>query len=114
MTARKYVIQMVSARVDTMAHPKYLHRNALRGSQTDGFENLGLRYQDREGGYTCVMKLSHTRAVDNAPMAVIEYVDRPGEIHAAQPPLKHLSEVLKEVGIEPIIVQQTATPSNTY
>jgi len=33
------------------------------------------------------MKLSYNRAGDNVPMAVIEYVDRPGEIHAARPNL---------------------------
>jgi len=33
---------------------------------------LGPRYQDREGGYTRVMKLSRPRVGDNAPMAVIE------------------------------------------
>uniref|UniRef100_A0A7S2RUF5 Large ribosomal subunit protein bL17c n=1 Tax=Eucampia antarctica TaxID=49252 RepID=A0A7S2RUF5_9STRA len=73
------------------------------------FEILGPRYQDREGGYTRVMKLSHTRAGDNAPMTAIEYFDRPCEIRAARPPPKHLSEV----GIEPVIVQQPATPSTT-
>jgi len=72
------------------------------------FEILGPRYQDREGGYTRVMKLSRTRKGDNAPMAVIEYVDRPGEIRAARPPPKRLQDVLKEVGIQPI--NETATP----
>uniref|UniRef100_A0A7S2WQW5 Uncharacterized protein n=1 Tax=Eucampia antarctica TaxID=49252 RepID=A0A7S2WQW5_9STRA len=86
---------------------------ALRGSQTYKFKILGPRYQDREGGYTRVMKLLHTRADVNAPMVVIDIVDRPGEICAARPPLKCLSEVLKKVGIEPIIVQQADTPSTT-
>lgn len=49
------------------------------------FEVLGPRYEFREGGYTRVMKLARPRAGDNAPMAVIEYVDRPGEIRAARP-----------------------------
>ena len=62
-------------------------------------------YQDREDEYTLVMKLTHTLASDNAPMTIIEYVYRPGEIRAARPPPKRLSEVLKEVGIEPIIAQ---------
>ena len=70
------------------------------------FEVLGPRYQDRDGGYTRVLKLSQNRKGDNAPMAVIEYVDRPGEVRAAKPPpkriLETLDEVLKNVGIESI------------
>ncbi len=72
------------------------------------FEILGPRYQDREGGYTRVLKLSKNRAGDNAPMAVVEYVDRPGEIRAARPPkgrldlLHAMDDVLEQVGIKRI------------
>jgi large subunit ribosomal protein L17 len=74
------------------------------------FEVLGPRYQLREGGYTRVMKLAKNRVGDNAPMAVIEYVDRPGEIRAARPPKKlldalqmnGLEQALREMGIQPV------------
>jgi large subunit ribosomal protein L17 len=49
-------------------------------------EVLGPRYQFRDGGYTRVLKLAKRRLGDNAPMALIEYVDRPGEVRAARPP----------------------------
>ena len=39
------------------------------------FDVLGKRYQDRNGGYTRVLKAGF-RYGDNAPMAVIELVDR--------------------------------------
>jgi large subunit ribosomal protein L17 len=39
------------------------------------FEVLGKRYQSRNGGYTRVLKAGF-RYGDNAPMAVIEFVDR--------------------------------------
>ena len=39
------------------------------------FETLGPRYADRAAGYTRVMKAGF-RFGDNAPMAVIEFVDR--------------------------------------
>jgi len=39
------------------------------------FDELAERYKDREGGYTRVLKAGH-RHGDNAPMAVIELVDR--------------------------------------
>ena len=74
------------------------------------FDILGPRYKFREGGYTRIMKLSKNRAGDNAPMAVIEYVDRPGEIRAARPPRKlqqaaangGIESVLRELGIPPV------------
>jgi len=73
------------------------------------FEVLGPRYEDRDGGYTRVLKLSKNRAGDNAEMAVMEFVDRPGEIREARPPkkrkeklLRGLPDVLAEVGIKSI------------
>lgn len=39
------------------------------------FEVLGPRYKDRQGGYIRVLKAGF-RHGDNAPMAVIEFVDR--------------------------------------
>ena len=39
------------------------------------FDELGERYKDREGGYIRIMKAGF-RYGDNAPMAVIEFVDR--------------------------------------
>ncbi|WP_372425891.1 50S ribosomal protein L17 [Salinarimonas chemoclinalis] len=39
------------------------------------FDVLGPRYKDRQGGYTRVLKAGF-RYGDNAPMAVIEFVDR--------------------------------------
>ena len=39
------------------------------------FATLGPRYAERQGGYTRVLKAGY-RHGDNAPMAVIEFVDR--------------------------------------
>jgi large subunit ribosomal protein L17 len=72
--------------------------------QTKLLTVLGPRYEHREGGYTRIMKLASPRAGDKADMAVLEYVDRPGEIRAARPPsnlqkMESLQEVLEELGI---------------
>jgi large subunit ribosomal protein L17 len=39
------------------------------------FDVIGPRYQERQGGYTRVLKAGYRRG-DNAPMAVVELVDR--------------------------------------
>lgn len=46
------------------------------------FETIGPRYQERSGGYTRVLKAGF-RYGDNAPMAVIELVDRDLEAKGA-------------------------------
>jgi large subunit ribosomal protein L17 len=46
------------------------------------FDTLGPRYQERTGGYTRVLKAGF-RHGDNAPMAVIELVDRDPEAKGA-------------------------------
>ena len=47
------------------------------------FTDLGPRYQERAGGYTRILKCGF-RPGDNAPMAIIELVDRPVEEEAEE------------------------------
>ena len=58
----------------------HARRNAMSELRDDAmvrklFEVLGPRYRTRPGGYTRVLKAGF-RYGDNAPMAVIEFVDR--------------------------------------
>ena len=47
-----------------------------RDSVTKLFNELGPRYASRPGGYTRILKIGF-RVGDNAPMALVELVDRP-------------------------------------
>ena len=82
--AKAKEVQPIAEKMITLAKKQDLHnlRRAaavVRGDTTLSklFDILGPRYEHREGGYTRVMKLAKPRSGDNAPMAVIEFVDRP-------------------------------------
>jgi large subunit ribosomal protein L17 len=48
------------------------------------FAELGPRYKARPGGYTRILKMGF-RVGDNAPMALVELVDRPEVAQDASP-----------------------------
>ena len=75
---RRVVEPMITlAKEPTLAN-KRLAFNRLRDRDmvVKLFGELGPRYQARPGGYTRILKMGY-RVGDNAPMALVELVDRP-------------------------------------
>jgi large subunit ribosomal protein L17 len=75
---RRVIEPMITlAKQDTVAN-KRLAFDRLRDRDSVGklFAELGPRYQTRPGGYTRILKMGF-RVGDNAPMALVELVDRP-------------------------------------
>src|SRR5947209_15709795 len=75
---RRVVEPMITlAKKPTVAN-KRLAFDRLRDRDivTKLFAELGPRYQTRPGGYTRILKMGF-RVGDNAPMALVELVDRP-------------------------------------
>ncbi len=75
---RKVVEPLITlSKVDTVANRR-LAFNRLRDREmvTKLFTELGPRFATRPGGYTRILKFGF-RVGDNAPMALIELLDRP-------------------------------------
>lgn len=65
------------AKDDSVANRRIVFdRIRNRDMVTKLFNDLGPRYQERPGGYMRILKCGF-RAGDNAPMAIVELVDRP-------------------------------------
>lgn len=82
---RRVVEPMITlAKTPTLANRRLaFDRLRSRDSVVKLFSDLGPRFQTRPGGYTRILKMGF-RAGDNAPMALVELVDRaPAENNTA-------------------------------
>mmetsp|Transcript_1465 Transcript_1465/g.3897 ORF Transcript_1465/g.3897 Transcript_1465/m.3897 type:complete len:134 (-) Transcript_1465:578-979(-) len=85
-------LQPLAERVITRSKEDTNHnRRAIKGIVREEvaveklFLVMGPRYKERQGGYTRILKLADRRRGDGAEMAIIEYVDREGELRTARP-----------------------------
>ncbi|STX40617.1 50S ribosomal protein L17 [Legionella donaldsonii] len=75
---RRYIEPLITvSKSDSVASRRYVF-DRLRSKSAVGklFTTLGPRYVERPGGYVRVLKCGF-RPGDNAPMAIVELVDRP-------------------------------------
>jgi large subunit ribosomal protein L17 len=74
---RPFVEKLVTLAKDGSLHSRRIAISRVRDVDQVGklFATLGPRYKERNGGYIRVLKAGF-RYGDNAPMAVIEFVDR--------------------------------------
>lgn len=100
-TPRAKELRRVAEQMVTHAKEGSLHHRRLAGGVVREksavvklFEILGPRYKDRPGGYTRVMKLAKQRRGDSAEMAIIEFVDREGELRPARQPAGSIAALI--------------------
>ena len=71
------------AKTDSLARRRMIFsRLRDRDMVTKLFNDLGPRFKARPGGYLRILKCGF-RAGDNAPMALVELMDRPADVGAA-------------------------------
>jgi large subunit ribosomal protein L17 len=78
---RRYIEPLITgSKVDSVAKRRHAF-DTLRSKSAVGklFTNLGPRFLAREGGYVRIIKCGF-RLGDNAPMAIIELLDRPAAV----------------------------------
>ena len=77
---RRYAEPLITLAKDDSVAKRQLAFSRLRDKAAVGklFSELGPRYKERPGGYTRILKCGF-RPGDNAPMALVELVDRPIE-----------------------------------
>jgi large subunit ribosomal protein L17 len=83
---RRYVEPMITLGKNPSLSNRRLAFNRLRDREIVSkiFSELGPRYITRPGGYLRILKYGFRKG-DNAPMALVELVDRPDDKQLSQP-----------------------------
>ncbi len=62
------------AKKDTVSNRRLVARTLAPKHVKKIFSEIALRYKERKGGYTRIIKLGRRKAGDASPMAIIEFV----------------------------------------
>ena len=98
---RRYVEKMISLGKKGTLHARKQAISFLRNEEIVRklFSEVSDRYQAREGGYTRVLRAGY-RYGDNAPLAVIELVDRDQEAKGAKDRARLTESITEETSEE--------------
>lgn len=82
---RRHAEPLITMAKEDNVAKRRLAFDRLRSKEAVGklFNELGPRYKTRPGGYLRILKCGY-RAGDNAPMAIVELVDRPQQGSVAE------------------------------
>lgn len=113
---RKLIEPMITvAKRDTVAARRYaFDKLRSRDAVTKLFSQLGPRFEPRAGGYTRIIKCGF-RVGDQAPMAVIELVDRQPQTQekvkpAAKPKASDIVEAVEDAEVVEVETQAVEKP----
>jgi large subunit ribosomal protein L17 len=75
---RRFLEPLITRAKNDSVHNRRIVFARLRDKATVGklFSDLGVRFKERPGGYIRILKCGNRKG-DNAPMAIVELVDRP-------------------------------------
>jgi len=96
---RRLVERVITkARVNTLAARRVVHKTVRdQAALAKLFQSLGPRFKERPGGYTRLVHVEN-RVGDNAPMSILELVEKSEKTEPEQKPASEKKAAAKETG----------------
>jgi len=97
--ARRLVERVITkARENTLAARRIVHKTVRdQAALAKLFQTIGPRFKERPGGYTRIVHVDH-RVGDNAPMSILELVEKSEKAEPEQKPASEKKAAAKESG----------------
>ena len=97
--ARRLVERVITkARENTLASRRVVHKTVRdQAALAKLFQSLGPRFKERPGGYTRLVHVEN-RVGDNAPMSILELVEKSEKVEPEKKPAPEKKAAAKETG----------------
>ena len=97
--ARRLVERVITkARENTLASRRVVHKTVRdQAALAKLFQSIGPRFKERPGGYTRLVHVEN-RVGDNAPMAILELVEKSEKVEPEKKPAPEKKAAAKETG----------------